>query len=323
MTDKVSQFRLYTVGTVAANKPLDSHEIEFTPDEENIFVEGELTDNATTVTAKGLNASGQAYEQSLTATNTQRAKWRPMGDTNRKTSPDVRRGDRVRIWMFADADSFYWDKLFDDPKITKLETVIHAFSNVRKEDEVVTADKSYFFEVSTHKKYIHIHTSKNDGEPFAYDIQINTEKGFIQMTDDVGNVFELDSANTKLTLRNIDDTYIELDKRVLNMHALDEVNITGGKRVNITAGQQLNEKSPTINTQANTTNNDVDQTTNSGTQTTVGLTTTGGLASIATGGSDGGFSTQGSGTINGSVTVTDTVNGNRGVFPGGVTAPNV
>lgn len=334
---KVSQLRIYTIGTVAANKLLDSKEIEFTPDEDMFFANGEITDNANTVTSSGTNAAGQSYEKSLTTTASMRAVWLPLGNTNRKTAPDVRRGERVVIYQFADADRYYWTTLLDDLKLRKLETVIYAFSNVRDEDKEETADTTYFFEVSTHGKYIHLHTAKNDGEPFAYDIQINTKNGFIQIRDDIGNMFEVDSTNTKITLYNVDESYIKLDKQNIDIHALDSITLTAGKKINLKAGEQinveageiLNEKAPTINTESDQTINNVPTTTNTGSQTTVGLTTTGGLASIATGGSAGGISSTGGGQIQGDLTVThnvtagDTVTANRGVFPGGVDAPNI
>ena len=334
---KASQLRVYTIGTVAANKPLDSKEIEFTPDEEMFFVNGELTDNAATVTSAGTNAAGQSYEKSLTTTSSMRAVWLPMGNTNRKTAPDVRRGERVVIYQFADADRYYWTTLLDDIKLRKLETVIYAFSNVREEDQEETADTTYFFEISTHGKYVHFHTSKNDGEPFAYDFQVNTGNGFVQIRDDVGNLIELDSANTKITAYNVDESYIRLDKKVIDIHALDSINITAGKTINlkagevinVEAGEVLNEKAPGINTESEETTNTVPKTTNTGTQTTIGLTTTGGLASVPTGGSTGGFSAKGDGIIEGSVEVTNNitagnvVHGQQGVFPGGVIAPNV
>lgn len=329
--EKTSQFRIYTLGTVGANKPLDSQEIEFSPDEDNFFMDGELTDDAVSLNVSGKSAQGQSYEKTLTATATMTATWLPMGDTNRKTAPDVRRGDRVVIWQFADSDKYYWEKAKDNPKITKLETVIYAYSNVRKESEEVTADKSYYFEVSTHKKMVHLHTANNDGEPFAYDIQLNTAAGFFQLTDNIGNIVEVDSKNTKITVINADGTYVELDRRILNLFAPDDINmvagrdITGkaGRNITMEAGSLMSDKAANIQTRANTTTNTVPATTNTGTQTTIGTTTTGGLMSVPTGGSSGGFSATGDGTINGSVVINGQVTAQVGNFPGGVNAPNV
>lgn len=326
-----SLLHIYTLGTVAINKPLDSKDIEFTPNEDMLFMDGELTDNASEETSKGTNAAGQAYEKSLTTTSTMKATWLPLGDANRRTAPDVRRGEIVVIYQYGDADKYYWTTLNNDLKLRKRETVIYAWSNVVNEEESERADNTYFVEVSTHGKYIHVHTSKNDGEPFAYDIQLNTKEGFFQITDDVGNLLEIDSRNTKITMFNIDQSYVILDKQVITANALDTINLIAGKNVNIKAGSQINieagsrlfETAPSIVTESNSTVNNVPTTTNTGTQTTVGTTTTGGLMSVPTGGSTGGFSATGDGTINGSVVINGQVTAQVGNFPGGVNAPNV
>jgi hypothetical protein len=335
---KVSQLKPYTVGTVAANKPLDSKVIEFTPDEENVFMDGEITDNSKQDIAKGKNAQGQSYEKSLTTTASMKATWLPISNPNRKSAPDVRRGERVIIYQFADADKYYWATLFDDIKLRKLETVIYAISNVRDENKEETADSTYFFEWSTHKKLVHLHTSKNDGEPFAYDIQINAKDGFIQITDDVGNFIELDSTNTKITAYNIDNSYITLDKEDITGHckhdlkliAGNDILIQAGRHIQIQSGQSIEEKTGNIRTISEKTTNEVPQTINTGNQETIGITKTGGLSSVpGPASSSGGISsvgdvdTQGNFNTDGNITATGNITGNRGIFPGGVTAPNV
>ena len=320
---RTSQFRLYTLGTVAANKKLGSKTIEFTPDEDNFFVDGEITDNADTVTTSGTNATGQTYEKSLTTTASMEATWMPIGQSNRMTAPDVRRGDRVIIWQYADADKFYWDKAINNPKLTKLETVIFALSNVRAENEEMAAEKTYYLEGSTHNKYLHLHTSANDGEFCEYDWQINTKEGFFQFADSLGNVIEVDSRNTKITLTNADGTSVVLDKQNLDIFAPDSIRMKAGNRITMEAGSELSESAPSIKTQSDTTYNDVKDTTNTGTQTTIKTTTTGGLRSVATGGSDGGFSAKGDGIIEGELGVTRDITAPRGVFSVEVVAPNI
>ncbi len=317
----ISKLKIFTIGTVAANKPLSSKDIEFTPDEHIFFANGIITDNAETVNSSGITPTGQNYENKLTTTLTMRATWLPIGSDNRKTAPDVRIGERVVIYQFADTNKYYWVTLFDDVRLRKLETVIYAYSNIRDEADMERADNTYFIEVSTHRKYIHLHTSKNDGEPFSYDIQINTGKGYIQITDDVGNVLELDSADTKITLKNIDESYMVLDKQNIFVNAKNNIEFTAGNDFKIKAGNNFSldagveiteTAGGSITTQAPQTTNNVPSTTNNGTQTTVGLTTTGGLASVATGGSAGGITASGPSEITGDVTINGNIatNGN-------------
>ena len=45
MSDTPTQLQRYSLGIVAANKPLDSDTIEVVPIEETPFISGEITDN--------------------------------------------------------------------------------------------------------------------------------------------------------------------------------------------------------------------------------------------------------------------------------------
>jgi hypothetical protein len=137
----------------------------------------------------------------------------------------VRRGEQVAIYRFGDADEYWWTTLLQDKIIRRLETVIYSFSNNREENIEDSPTTTYFMEVSTHKKLIHLHTSKNDKEPFIYDIQIDTKNGNIVIRDDDDNYIFLDSKERHIKLHNKDTSYVEMDKRIINIHSLDEINL--------------------------------------------------------------------------------------------------
>jgi phage baseplate assembly protein gpV len=115
--------------------------------------------------------------------------------------------------------------LLEDSTLRRLETVIYAFSGTSVEGEKLSAINSYFLEISTHNKLVHFHTSKANGEPYAYDIQINTAEGFIQIQDDDGNIFKLSSADEQLSIINKSGSVVEVNKKVINFASPDEVNI--------------------------------------------------------------------------------------------------
>ena len=175
MNPSISKLQFYSIGIVAANKKLSSDRIEVVPMEGSPLMSGELTDNIEQYQGGSQSPEGENFKVDMQTTASIEARWLPMNDTNRITSPDVRRGEMVAIYQFSDADEYWWMTLKQDKKLRRLETVIFSFSNVRKENEEVTAKNSYWMEVSTHGKYIHIHTSKNDEEPFEYDIQLNSK----------------------------------------------------------------------------------------------------------------------------------------------------
>ena len=219
--DKLSKFKFYSLGIVAANKPLDSHEIEVVPIEDFPMLDGEATDNVYKYKAKFKDAENSNFSTELKTTVSVPATWIPISNPNRKTSPDVRRGATVMLYSFGDSDKLWWNTLKDDAR--KLETVCYSFSNNRDENKPDTPDTTYFFEVSTHKKTVHLHTSNNDGEPFAYDIQINAKDGFVVIADDVGNYIELKSDDKRIRLKNSVDSSITIEGTVATIKALTTI----------------------------------------------------------------------------------------------------
>ncbi len=237
-----SGFKLYSLGVVAANKKRKSKIIEVIPQESMPMLDGELTDNVDKYKAKGEGVDGEnAFDNEIKTTASIKAEWLPWGNVNRKTAPDVRRGETVFIYRYKDTDKFYWVEFMDPLKLRRLETVVYAWSNERQENIPLDDKNTYFLEVSTHDKYIHLHTNKNDEEPFAYDIQLNTKEGFLQIQDDDGNYLFIDSKNRHIRAENKDKSFIELNKRVINIDAPDEINLRT-KKYTLNASQSIDEK---------------------------------------------------------------------------------
>lgn len=236
MQETFSKLKVYSVGIVAKNKPLDSPIIEVTPIEDLNMINGEITDHGVEYSAKGSDRDGGKYDVSVKSSNTIQAKWMPVGSPNRFTSPDVRRGEYVMIYQFGDADKYYWVTFKDDLTLRKLETVIYAFSGTADESEGVSGETHYFLEISTHKKLVHFHTSKANGEPFSYDVQLNTKDGYFIIQDDIGNVFTIDSKAHRIELKNTDSTHHDMDKKNFTLTVPDNTTIKTGKNTTIQTG---------------------------------------------------------------------------------------
>ena len=238
----VSKLRFYSIGIAAQNKPLSTDILEVTPTEELTMLEGEITANQVDYKAKGVDSNGRAYNSSVTNKVSMKAQWLPIGSSNRLTSPDVRRGESVMIYQFADADKYYWCTLKQDSHLRRLETVIFAFSGTSSEVDKLTPDNSYFLEISTHRKSVTFHTSKVNGEPFSYDVQINTKDGSITIADDAGNEFLLDSKASRLFMKNTDNSSIDVNKQNIIMSADTSIQIKT-KTFNVVAEETLIEGS--------------------------------------------------------------------------------
>lgn len=251
MVPGMTQLQMYSIGVVAANKTLTSKHIEVTPIEESPMLEGEITDNEEAYEAKGESPDGEAFQTELKTTASIRALWLPFGDTNRMTSPNVRRGERVAIYRFGDADEYFWTTLTQHHTLRRLETVVWAFSNNSKENIENDSTCTYYFEVSTHTKRITLHTAKNDGEFCEYTFQINAKDGNFTFEDDIGNFVFLDSKEKQIKLRNVDESYIDINKRIITIHSLDKI-IMKTKHLEIDAGSSITTKTQTFSESTST-----------------------------------------------------------------------
>lgn len=215
----ISKLKFYSLGLVAKNKPLTSKSIEVTPIEDFPMIDGEVNDHKEKYKSSSKDANDSVTNVHVDTTVSIKATWLPINNSNRKTAPDVRRGETVVLYQFADTDKYYWNTMFDDIKLRRLETVIYSFSNNSKENVPDDAESTYYLEVSTHRKLMHIHTSKNDGEPFAYDVQIDAKNGVITFTDDADNFFILNSRDKRLTMHNADGSILDIDKKTITLDA--------------------------------------------------------------------------------------------------------
>lgn len=121
------------------------------------------------------------------------ARWTALGQSNRMSPPDVVRGETVMILRVADSDEFFWTTIGNEPSLRRLETVTYMYSNLPSGIKAFDKTTSYWFEVSTHDQYVQLHTSKNNGEAVAWDIKIDTAKGVLNITDNVGNDLTIDA----------------------------------------------------------------------------------------------------------------------------------
>lgn len=240
----LSKLHIWSLGTVAVNKPLNQHFIEVAPSEIDRMADGEITDDTAQYAVSGTDGQGGAYQDSVPMTKTIRAEWLPVGHSNRFSSPDVRRGETVAIYRFADVDKYYWTTLFNDMKLRKLETVIYGIVATSDENATAGADNTYFFEMSSHTGTITLHTSKANGEFCIYDLQINAKQGYITIQDDLGNYFSFNSRERQIEVRNYDGTHLDINKTNFTLTVPDTYTVNAAK-VRINASDSIEERAPT------------------------------------------------------------------------------
>lgn len=236
---QVSQLQPYSVGIAAENKPLDSRDLNVTPIETLPAVDGELNFNPETQTVSGTDSDGNTYEVSVTTDVTLTAQWVPKG-SNRVTPPDIRRGELVEIYRMADADQYFWRSLGLRDDLRRLETVIFAFNGSPDEgSRGIDPTTCYFLEISTHQKKVTFSTSQANGEPFGYTCQFDTGNGTFTLTDSIDQQLHLNSSERFIELVNADESYLQLDRQDIHLHAHNDITARADRDISLTAGRHI------------------------------------------------------------------------------------
>lgn len=213
--EKQSGFHRYSIGSVAEDKDEDGHIIEIFPIENQSFNEGNVADEKKdNVFSKDLYGNTKNIVLSKKATI--RAIWMPFGNSNRSTAPNVKKGEQVQIYRYADTDDFYWDTLYNEFDIRRKEKVIHMYGNTDAFGEMLTLENTYWTKIDTINKLVHIKTCDNDGELTTYEIKIDTKEGILEVFDGKDNIIKLNSAEDKLTATINEDIELNTKRIVFN-----------------------------------------------------------------------------------------------------------
>lgn len=324
MSPQQSSLQMVSYGIVAANKPVNSFNIEVTPAETLSMLDGEITDNITTDVQSGVDADGKAFQSTTRTSPTLTAKWLSFG-SNRKTAPDVRRGEKVCIWRFADADQYYWSELEYEGSLRKLETVIYAFSGTKDENAKSSEKNTYYLLISTHTKVVQFHTSQADGEAVGYDIVIDTKNSNFQLVDTLANIVFMNSRDNQIVLKTAGECIVDLSDKDLNINVPGNFTVqVAGKIAFKSGGTSAWESGGDFTTKAPNVNFITPKLTTTAILQTGGNVLVGGSLSLAKGmttGVDGGGGTI---QLNGNVESNgNAVFAGSGQFGQNVTAPNI
>ncbi|CAD5236152.1 baseplate assembly protein [Klebsiella phage vB_KvM-Eowyn] len=215
------------IGRVTQHKEIGSKDILVTPIEWVPHMDGEFRSNPSIIQAKGTDAEGKNYEVSTMTDITLTATWYPETG-NRITPPNVRRGERVKLYQFANQDKYYWRESGLDNNLRRQETVTHVYNNNPNPDgdnPEPSPENSYYTEVSTHTGQVTLATNKSNGEPVAWTIQVNTKEGVLNVVTDNGHEFSLDAVALAMLAQLSTGTKVELNKNNLAMVAPETLSV--------------------------------------------------------------------------------------------------
>lgn len=237
-----SGLKLYSIGIVRTTKDRTSDYIEVVPIEELPGISGSIdSEEQIEVMENNLpDKTGSIKASKVVGDIFLVAKWLPFSDSNRMSSPDVVKGETVIIFRYMDTDEYHWCTMFREPGLRRLETVTHAYSDLKEGVTEFDYNSSYSLTVSTHDKYIKLHTSKSDGEPYVYDMILDTRNGKLTVKDDIENSVVMDSALSKVTITTNEDVEVNTKRVVVNTEETVTVNAKSDVVVNTDSNATVN-----------------------------------------------------------------------------------
>lgn len=227
--EDLSKLRLYSLGIVVEDKPDGTDTVLVTPVEIlNIQKPGNIKEYNKVYEGTKEELESKNFLTEHESKNYLSAKWIPFGISNRNTSPDVVKNETILIFKYADVDEYFWTTVFREPELRRKEHVEYVFSNLAKGMVAYDKNTSYWMTVSTKKKIVHLHTSKNDGEFTTFDIIIDTKKGLLTIDDGVGDVITLNAPTNTFTINTKKDTVVNTGGNT-TINATKSVNVNTPK----------------------------------------------------------------------------------------------
>lgn len=191
---------------------------------------------------KGVDSQGRSYEANVKADTSMRAEYL-NDDRNQISIPMLRVGERVQIYRLKGSEGLFWKPLNIDGRLGESDSVVKAYAATNKDKPGAAngdPEQSYVTSFSPLNKEISIVTSQANGEPCGYVVQLNTKDGAMLIQDTLGNIIQLSSVEKRITLRNADDTYMDLNKQDFEFHCHGNAKFTVGGNLewNVTGDKQ-------------------------------------------------------------------------------------
>ena len=271
MREGKSKLEIYSLGIVAKDKVRGSDIITVYPVETLPLVNGNVLSFNKQYSANLPNLSGTQNQGQLKSSAILQATWLALECGNQNTAPDVYANEGVVLWRYAEVETYFWQSLFREPTIRRLEQVLYIYGGTKEHGVELSRTNSYWMEVNKFEGNVKLHTSTSNKEKIGYDIGLDGLNGVMTINDNKGNTIVLSSAD--------DDLTITTNKTI---------NLKTGKEINITAGNDINLTAPNIGLKGNVTING--NTVNNGTLNSTGNITSNGVVTGDTGVYDAGDS---------------------------------
>lgn len=247
-----SKFHIYGYGRAAENYVGTDNLLNVILIEKLPLQHGELSEDTEDIETSGVDADGVAYSASCSVSNTIECKWLPT-NTNRVNAPNIRRGEPVLVYRWADSlEHLYWVSL--DTELLALrrsETATYLFSANDDLDVPNDPSNSIVLNVSGVNGVIELTTPETKRFPIGLTFQINLNELTLNYVDTVGNSLTIDSSDKQFNYTNSDNSSIDVSEMVITFTCDDAINLLADNSVNLKT-KNLNIEANTVSIRANT-----------------------------------------------------------------------
>ena len=198
------------MGYAVCDKAQNSRELKVYCPELLPFISGDLSATEVSNDIRTTGRSGTRQSQ-IKSANFITCIYRDE-DTNRTFPPDVRAGEEVVVYTYGDNNVFYWKSAGRNDNNRRTETYRIGISGTLDNKASISDDNSYFFEMDTRRgHHIKLSTSNTDGEKHRYLFLIDSDASTIDLADEAGNMFHIDSEIPRVCMKNSENALIDLN----------------------------------------------------------------------------------------------------------------
>jgi|AGFT01.1.fsa_nt_gi hypothetical protein len=201
--------------TVASTKETNSHEIMVYSPLLFPTADGGVTADVARVKKEGVDAQGKKVNTDMLKSNkVVPATWKPIGEPNRLTPPDLREGSQVNLYQFSGSSEYFWTTFGFAAETMRCETIVYGWNAMPtdNEDSKYDLSKYYTMIVDTRTGQMSLRNSNANGEKSIIEAKFNFMEGHFMMSGAQNSLLIWDDLNHSFTYHNAEESVLTVDK---------------------------------------------------------------------------------------------------------------
>lgn len=204
--------------------------------------EGGVNLDVARIKNEAVDANGKKVTSDMLKTNkTVPATWKPIGEPNRLTSPDVREGTPVALYQFMGDDEYYWTTFGFASDTMRLETIIYGWNGMPqiKEKSEFDLSKFYTMTISPRDGMMSLRNSNANGEATIIETTFNYMAGHFTMAGAQKSLLIFDDVNHSFTYHNAEESVLTVAKDKIYGFAKGGIMLQTDEAISLQAKQLL------------------------------------------------------------------------------------